>query len=86
MWCSFRTARDRWEEEKDGTILRTILEVEELFDVSPVTYPAYPDTTVAVRSLREWRREADDEEEPVEEKAAFAPDRRRRLELAEAEG
>lgn len=30
---------------------RTIVKVKELFDVSPVTFPAYPDTSVAKRSL-----------------------------------
>ena len=34
--------------EKDR---RTIVKVDRLFDVSPVTYPAYADTTVAARSL-----------------------------------
>lgn len=33
--------------------LRTIIKVERLYDVSPVTYPAYPDTTVAARYLKE---------------------------------
>lgn len=41
------------EEDEDGTFIRTIREggVEELFDISPVTYPAYPDTTVALRTI-----------------------------------
>jgi len=30
---------------------RTITEVEELFDVGPVVYPAYADTVVSMRSL-----------------------------------
>ena len=29
----------------------TIDEIDEVFDVSPVTFPAYDDTTVALRSL-----------------------------------
>lgn len=50
--CSFgfRTISDKWA-KVDGEWLRTLLEVE-LFDVSPVTYPAYASTDVAVRSLR----------------------------------
>jgi len=32
---------------------RTITKVRELFDVSPVTFPAYPDTTIAKRSRDE---------------------------------
>lgn len=41
-----------WQRGKDGEPdERTITEVRELFDVSPVTFSAYPDTTVAKRSL-----------------------------------
>ena len=55
--------RDRWEEEEDGTILRTILEVENLYDVSPVTYPAYQeaDVRVARRSLDAFKQQLQDE-------------------------
>lgn len=63
----------KWEETADGdkTILkRTILKVSRLHDVSPVTYPAYPDTTVALRSLEEFQRDAEepqsDKEPPLE--------------------
>lgn len=47
---AFRVLSERWDEptEKGGLPLRTILEVE-LFDVSPVTYPAYEETTVTAR-------------------------------------
>ena len=44
----------RWE-EKDGEVIR-ILEKVDLFDVSIVTFPAYPDTEVALRSMEEWRK------------------------------
>ena len=47
---AFVMKKDQWEIVKDGPDIRTIIEVDELFDVSPVTYPAYPDTTVALRS------------------------------------
>lgn len=43
-----------WEEKEDGTVERTIKRAS-LFDVSPVTYPAYPQTEVAVRSMNAWR-------------------------------
>lgn len=49
---AFYIKTDQWEEDRDKkTMTRTIVEVDELFDVSPVTYPAYPDTDVAQRSL-----------------------------------
>lgn len=47
-----------WEEKTDGgktVVVRTIKKVSRLYDVSPVTYPAYPDATVALRSLEEFR-------------------------------
>ncbi len=55
---AFRIAKDgdKWVEE-GGVITRTIKRVAELFDVSLVTYPAYPDTSVAVRSLDEFLRQ-----------------------------
>lgn len=40
-----------WEQQPDGTWTREITDYEEVFDVSPVTYPAFPDTSVAIRSL-----------------------------------
>lgn len=43
-----------WAEDDDGVLIRTLKDVR-LFDVSPVTFPAYPQTDVAVRSLAEWR-------------------------------
>lgn len=46
----FRVKKDSWTqpENNQGLPLRTIEDVE-LFDVSPVTYPAYPETSVAAR-------------------------------------
>ena len=41
---------NEWNKAKDE---RTITKVRELIDVSPVTFPAYPDTTVAKRSRDE---------------------------------
>lgn len=42
---------DRWEEDPNtGTVIRTLLDVK-LYDVSPVTFPAYPQTSVGLRSL-----------------------------------
>lgn len=49
----FRVRKEEWDETQDPP-LRTILEVE-LFDVSPVTFAAYPTTDVALRSLEAWR-------------------------------
>lgn len=45
---------DKWAEDDDGNMIRTLLDLR-LFDVSPVAYPAYPDTDVAMRSLETYR-------------------------------
>jgi len=51
---AFRVAPDgdEWREEPDGLIVRTITRFSRLLDVSPVTYPAYPDAGAAARSLQ----------------------------------
>lgn len=71
MSFGFTVEKDEWNEDKEGRVTRTIHEVGRLFDVSVVTYPAYPDTTVALRSIEKLK---DDKpkfelvEEPVEER------------------
>jgi len=45
----FETLRDRWTYAQDGTASRELLEVR-LFDVSPVTFPAYPESAAEARS------------------------------------
>ncbi|MDE1161921.1 MAG: HK97 family phage prohead protease [Acidobacteriaceae bacterium] len=47
----FVTKRDQWTDQPDGSVLRTILEIEQLLDVSPVTYPFYGAANANVRSL-----------------------------------
>lgn len=47
----FSIAEDDWEEEEDGIVIRTILKVKRLYDVSPVTYPAYQAADSSIRSL-----------------------------------
>jgi HK97 family phage prohead protease len=49
MSFAFRVGEESWE-TVDGVNTRTILSFDEIFDVSPVTYPAYPDTDVALRA------------------------------------
>jgi uncharacterized protein len=54
MSFGFRVTKQSWDETQDPPI-RTIQEVE-LLEVSVVTFPAYTDTEVALRSLDEFRR------------------------------
>lgn len=51
MSFGFVTIRDAWayNENSKKEVIRTLQEVR-LYDVSPVTYPAYPQTSVKVRS------------------------------------
>lgn len=53
MSFGFQTMEDDWA-YIEGTIVRTLVKVR-LFEVSIVTFPAYPDTSVALRSLSEFR-------------------------------
>jgi HK97 family phage prohead protease len=58
MSFGFQTMVDQWERGKDGAPdVRTLIKVR-LFDVSPVTFPAYPDTDVAVRSHEAFKAQA----------------------------
>lgn len=53
MSFAFTVAEDEWREDHDTEeVERTITRVADLFDVSVVTYPAYPDTDAAMRELR----------------------------------
>lgn len=62
-------------EDDEGRIIRTLTDVR-LFDVSPVVYPAYPQTDVAKRELRTYL----DTQEPKEPDLSLYE---RELELAE---
>lgn len=53
----FIVDKDEWDEDDEGRVTRTITKVKRLFDVSPVTFPAYPDTDVAKRSLEEFKKQ-----------------------------
>lgn len=55
MSFAFRTGKDTWAIDEEGNVERTILEFKALYDVSIVTYPAYPDTSVALRGLDAFR-------------------------------
>jgi HK97 family phage prohead protease len=53
MSFGFNTITDKWDRSADGTPhTRTLLDVE-LLEVSPVAFPAYPQTSVNTRALSE---------------------------------
>ena len=66
---------DTWHEE-DGVVVRTIYKVAELRDVGPVSFPAYPDSSAAQRSLDAWKQAKN---EGLEGRAQFERDARERL-------
>jgi len=47
---------DDWTEADDGVLIRTIRRFGSLFDVSPVTYPAYPATDAGLRAISRLTR------------------------------
>lgn len=53
---AFTVMEDTWD-KKDGKIIRTLLKAGGLYDVSPVTYPAYNDTSVSSRALSKLQSE-----------------------------
>lgn len=50
MSFSFLPVKEEWSTTEDGDDVRTLREVQ-LFDVSPVTFPAYTETDAALRSV-----------------------------------
>ncbi|KSV79539.1 peptidase U35 [Sinorhizobium sp. GW3] len=63
--CSFdfRAMKQSWDDTVDPP--RRTLEKVEISEVSIVTFPAYADTTVGVRSLDEWRSGARSQQNAV---------------------
>lgn len=47
---------DKWREDDDGTMIRTVTAAK-LYEVAPVVNPAYPESTAGRRSLEKWREE-----------------------------
>jgi HK97 family phage prohead protease len=83
MSFGFRTVADRWE-TVSGEEVRTLMEVK-LFDVSAVTFPAYPDTEVGLRSLEEYRKtnESSTESNKADDCLIGLDIKRRRLKIKE---
>ena len=61
----FTIKKDEWDDLDTDHPTRTITEIDQIFDVGPVTYPAYQDTTVALRSL-EKAKDPSKEEDPTD--------------------
>jgi uncharacterized protein len=73
---AFMAVDEKWE-KRDSEMVRIVTRAK-LFEVGPQTMPAYPDTSVAVRSMEQWR----DSQAPAPT-AGTLDVRRKRLELEE---
>lgn len=67
---------DTWHEEVGGVVVRTIYKIAELRDVGPVSFPAYPDSSAAQRSMDAWKQA---QQEGLEGRAQFEREARERL-------
>lgn len=52
MSFGFRTLKDEWDESNPARVIRTLREVR-LYEVSPTAMPAYPQSSVAARSMED---------------------------------
>ncbi|BCJ86459.1 HK97 family phage prohead protease [Effusibacillus dendaii] len=48
----FQVKKDEWDKSDPKNVIRTLVEVD-LIEISPTPFPAYPQTSVGVRSLQE---------------------------------
>ncbi len=46
---------EQWTEDERGNVTRTVTKASGLYDISAVTSPAYPSSSIAPRSLDAWR-------------------------------
>ena len=67
---AFTVGSDEWSTDEDGNDIRTITSIEKLYDVSPVTYPAYSqaesDLVVAQRALAMYKENKEIKEEETD--------------------
>jgi phage head maturation protease len=61
----FIVEEDDWTQDENGNTIRTINKVSRLLDCSVVTYPAYPDATIARRNYDSYKNKL---EESINEK------------------
>lgn len=67
---AFDVAEDNWEKKSDGTYLRTIKKIKNLYDISPVYRPAYDATSsrIDTRGLDSLKEQEAKEEAELAEK------------------
>ena len=88
---SVKQGGDDWRKESDGSLTRILKRggCERLYDVSPVTFPAYPQTSVHVRSMvDQLTGEGQEPEAETSDKAfvqAHSASRKREVEIERAD-
>ena len=91
MSFGFDVLEDSWDKDADGMVIRTLRKIK-LYEVSPVVFPAYPQTSISARAdtgalgdmpaIPEHLR-ADDQPGDAGEAQALFQIRRRRLQFLE---
>lgn len=66
MSFMFHVKEDTWEHEND-TLVRHIQKIDKIFDVSAVTIPAYPSTSISARSAG-YENEINHENDQIEQR------------------
>lgn len=75
MSFGFTVNAQSWEkDDANHRDIRTVTDVE-LFEVSPVVFPAYPDTSIAVRSQEQFHEKEEQERTDAAPAEPFAPKR-----------
>ena len=77
---AFTVDVEQWD-ESGNPVVRTIVKVRELYDVSPVTYPAYPTATSGVRSLSDVAKEHKKEPAPAPKAPEYLREKLQMLEV-----
>jgi len=67
MSFSFEVRKQEWDEKDDKNVIRTLIEVD-LKEISPTAFPAYPQTKVTARSVKEDYKEHSEARKAEEEK------------------
>lgn len=84
MSFAFRATKQEWDESVDPPH-RTVMEAE-LYEVTATPIPAYPDTTLAKRTLEAARQESAAADKDAEKRAADAAAAKRRVAARRAAG
>jgi HK97 family phage prohead protease len=79
----FRSIKEEWDETNPQMPIRTISEAE-LIEVSPVTRPAYPQSSVGIRSEDDFRKEFAERFKSDKAFLVTEQQRERELQLAKA--